>query len=81
MSRNLLENLSLRHDSTARLEQLMNDYIEYALVEVDPGHLPGGLKPSPAFPSAWPGSRMTGAGLYSESAFSDRKGFSTQTPE
>ena len=39
MSRNLRENLGLSHDSTARLEQLMNDYIEYALVEVDPGHL------------------------------------------
>jgi predicted nucleic acid-binding protein len=39
MSRNLRENLGFSHDSTARLEQLMNDYIEYALVEVDPGHL------------------------------------------
>ena len=39
MSRNLRENLGLSHDSTSRLEQLMNDYIEYALVEVDPGHL------------------------------------------
>jgi predicted nucleic acid-binding protein len=39
MSRNLRENLGLSHDSTSRLEQLMNDYIEYGLVEVDPGHL------------------------------------------
>lgn len=39
MSRNLRENLGLSHDSTARLERLMNDFIEYALVEVDPGHL------------------------------------------
>jgi predicted nucleic acid-binding protein len=39
MSRNLRENLGLSRDSTSRLEQLMNDYIEYALVEVDPGHL------------------------------------------
>ena len=39
MSRNLRENLGLSHDSTTRLEQLMNDYIEYALVEVDPGDL------------------------------------------
>jgi predicted nucleic acid-binding protein len=39
MSRNLRENLGLSHDSTSRLEQLMNDYIEYALIEVDPGHL------------------------------------------
>jgi predicted nucleic acid-binding protein len=39
MSRNLRENLGLSHDSTSRLERLMNDYIEYALVEVDPGHL------------------------------------------
>jgi predicted nucleic acid-binding protein len=39
MSRNLRENLGLSHDSTSRLEQLMNDYIEYALVEVDPVHL------------------------------------------
>ena len=39
MSRNLRENLGLSRDSTTRLEQLMNDYIEYALVEVDPGHL------------------------------------------
>jgi len=36
MSRNLRENLGLSNDSTSRLEQLMNDYIEYALVEVDP---------------------------------------------
>ncbi len=39
MSRNLRENLGLSLDNTARLEQLMNDYIEYALVEVDPGDL------------------------------------------
>jgi predicted nucleic acid-binding protein len=39
MSRNLRENLGFSHDSTSRLEQLMNDYIEYALVEVDPAHL------------------------------------------
>jgi hypothetical protein len=39
MSRNLRENLGLSHDRTSRLEQLLNDYIEYALTEVDPGHL------------------------------------------
>jgi predicted nucleic acid-binding protein len=39
VSRNLRENLGFSQDSTARLEQLMNDYIEYALVEVDPGDL------------------------------------------
>jgi predicted nucleic acid-binding protein len=39
MSRNLRKNLGFSHDSTARLELLMNDYIEYALVEVDPVHL------------------------------------------
>jgi predicted nucleic acid-binding protein len=39
MSRNLRENLGFSHDSTSRLEQLMNDYIEYALVEVDRVHL------------------------------------------
>lgn len=39
MSRNLRENLGLSHDSTSRLEQLMNDYIEYALIEVDRGDL------------------------------------------
>jgi len=39
MSRNLCENLGLSRDSTSWLERLMNDYIEYALVEVDPGHL------------------------------------------
>ena len=39
MSRNLRENLGLSPDSTSRLERLMNDYIEYALVEVDPGDL------------------------------------------
>ena len=39
MSRNLRENLGFSHASTSRLEQLMNDYIEYALVEADPGDL------------------------------------------
>lgn len=39
MSRNLRENLGLSHDSTSRLERLMNDYIQYALVEVDRGDL------------------------------------------
>jgi predicted nucleic acid-binding protein len=39
MSRNLRENLGLSNDSTSRLEQLMNDYIEYALVEVEPDYL------------------------------------------
>ena len=39
MSRNLREKLGLSNDSTSRLEQLMNDYIEYALVEVDPDYL------------------------------------------
>jgi predicted nucleic acid-binding protein len=39
MSRNLRENLGFSSDSTSRLEQLMNDYIEYALVEVDPDYL------------------------------------------
>ncbi|MFT4164921.1 MAG: PIN domain-containing protein [Microlunatus sp.] len=36
MSRNLRLPLSLDHADTARLEELMNDYIEYALVDVDP---------------------------------------------
>lgn len=35
MSRNLRERLVLSHADTARLEQLMNDFIEYALVDVD----------------------------------------------
>jgi hypothetical protein len=39
MSRNPRENLGLTHESTSRLERLMNDYIEYALVEADPGDL------------------------------------------
>jgi predicted nucleic acid-binding protein len=39
MSRNLREKLGLSNDSASRLEQLMNDYIEYALVEVDPDYL------------------------------------------
>lgn len=43
MSRNLRENLGLSQDSTSRLEQLMNDYIEYALVEVDPSDLAAAL--------------------------------------
>ena len=37
MSRNLSENLGFSYDSTSRLERLMNDYIEYALVEVEIG--------------------------------------------
>jgi hypothetical protein len=36
MSRNLRDSLGFGHADTARLEQLMNDYIEYALVDVDP---------------------------------------------
>jgi predicted nucleic acid-binding protein len=39
MSRNLREKLGLSTDSTSRLEQLMNDYIEYALVEIDSDYL------------------------------------------
>jgi predicted nucleic acid-binding protein len=39
MSRNLHENLGLSHQDTSRLERLMNDYIEYALLDVDPVHL------------------------------------------
>jgi predicted nucleic acid-binding protein len=39
MSRNLREKLGLSHENTSRLEQLMNGYIEYALLDVDPGHL------------------------------------------
>jgi predicted nucleic acid-binding protein len=35
MSRNLQENLGLSRDDTTRLEELMNDYIEYALIDVD----------------------------------------------
>ena len=35
MSRNLRERLGLSHADTARLEQLMNDFIEYALIHVD----------------------------------------------
>jgi predicted nucleic acid-binding protein len=34
MSRNLQENLGFSRDDTARLEELMNDYIEYALIDV-----------------------------------------------
>lgn len=35
MSRNLQENLGFRRDDTMRLEELMNDYIEYALIDVE----------------------------------------------
>jgi len=35
MSRNLQENLGLSRGDTTRLEELMNDYIEYALIDVD----------------------------------------------
>lgn len=34
MSRNMRDRLGLAQDATDRLEQLMNDYLEYALVEV-----------------------------------------------
>jgi predicted nucleic acid-binding protein len=37
MSRNLRARLGLPNEVTGRLEQLMNAYIEYALVDVDPG--------------------------------------------
>lgn len=36
MSRNLRARLGLGSADTARLEQLMNTYIEYALVDIDP---------------------------------------------
>jgi hypothetical protein len=36
MSGNLRENLGLSSSQTSRLEDLMNDYIEYALVDVSP---------------------------------------------
>lgn len=36
MSRNLRASLGLDHAATKRLEELMNDFIEYALIEVDP---------------------------------------------
>lgn len=36
MSRNLRTRLALDHIDTAHLEELMNDFIEYALVDVDP---------------------------------------------
>jgi len=36
MSRNLREQVGLSQEATERLEALMNDYIEYALTEVDP---------------------------------------------
>lgn len=36
MSRNLRGRLALDHAATERLEELMNDFIEYALVDVDP---------------------------------------------
>ncbi len=39
MLRNLRLRLGLGGSDTARLERLMNDYIEYALVEVDPASL------------------------------------------
>jgi predicted nucleic acid-binding protein len=39
MSRNLRGNLGLGEAATARLEELMNEYIEYALVDVDPEDL------------------------------------------
>lgn len=35
MSRNLRQNLGLNQADTDRLEELMNDYIEYALIDVD----------------------------------------------
>jgi predicted nucleic acid-binding protein len=35
MSRNLQENLGFSRDDTMRLEELMNDYIEYALIDVE----------------------------------------------
>jgi predicted nucleic acid-binding protein len=39
MSGNLRENLGLSSSQTSRLEDLMNDYIEYALVDVGPEDL------------------------------------------
>src|SRR5690606_33350058 len=36
MSRNLRARLGLDHTATVRLEELMNDFIEYALIDVDP---------------------------------------------
>jgi predicted nucleic acid-binding protein len=39
MSRNLRENLGLGASSTARLEELMTAYIEYALIDVEPEDL------------------------------------------
>lgn len=39
VSRNLQENLGFSRDNTTRLEELMNDYIEYALIDVDPTDL------------------------------------------
>lgn len=39
MSRNLRARLGLDNAATERLEGLMNDFIEYALVEVDPADL------------------------------------------
>jgi len=35
MSRNLQQNLGLSREDTTRLEELMDDYIEYALIDVD----------------------------------------------
>lgn len=39
MSRNLVSRLGLGRADTAHLEQLMNDYIEYALIDVQPEDL------------------------------------------
>lgn len=39
MSRNLRARIGLSQDDTERLEELMNDYIEYALIEVNPDDL------------------------------------------
>lgn len=39
MSRNLIQKLGLSKADTARLELLMNDYIEYALIDVEPDGL------------------------------------------
>ncbi len=39
MSRNLRERVKLSHADTARLEELMNDYIEYALIDIGPEDL------------------------------------------
>ncbi|MGQ0624879.1 MAG: PIN domain-containing protein [Sporichthyaceae bacterium] len=39
MSRNLRKRIGLDQSGTDRLEELMNNYIEYALITVDPGDL------------------------------------------